>query len=153
MSFNRYIVPIICMFILLSCGDQKSRSKGFNTDDSLNKHSAIAKKATRSADFVTNDTLFDFGTLTDKEPVSHTFVFENRGKKMVVIDTVKAHCNCTSVTFEKEPVDVGKKGSVTVTYKPMMSRGAFRKSIKVILNGGGEYAEVEVKGRVRIAEM
>ena len=57
-----------------------------------------------------------------------------------------------SATFGKEPVAAGGKGWVTVTYRPLTSRGSFRKTVRIMLNGGTEYAEVAVKGKIRIGE-
>ena len=149
---KKYLFVWLAVCTLLSCTGRTPKQANMSAEDSVYASKAIAQPASRSADFVTTDTLHDFGTLTSDEPVSHKFVFVNQGTAAIVIDTVKTHCNCTSASFDKKPVAAGNKGWVTVTYQPQTHRGAFRKTARIVLNGGKEYAEVAVKGMIRIGE-
>lgn len=134
--------------LLASCGRHSAEPSRMTAADSAYVSQSLAREAVRTDCFVTTDTLYDFGTLTDTAAVNHRFVFVNKGKQPVVIDTVISHCNCTSVAYDGRPVPVGGQGSVTVTYTPLVGRGSFYKTLRVMLNGGAQYALVAVKGKV-----
>ena len=151
-DMKKFLYVWFASCVLLSCSGGTPKQAKMSAEDSVYASKVIARQTYRSADFVTTDTLHDFGTLASDKPVSHKFVFVNQGTTTVVIDTVKTHCNCTSATFEKKPVSAGREGWVKVTYTPTVGRGAFRKTVRIVLNGGTEYAEVAVKGKVRIGE-
>lgn len=149
---KKYQYASLAVCALLSCAGGTPKQAKMTAEDSIYASKVVARQESRSTDFVTSDTLHDFGTLTSDESVSHRFVFVNQGTTTMAIDTVKTHCNCTSATFGKEPVAAGGKGWVTVNYRPLTSRGSFRKTVRIMLNGGTEYAEVAVKGKIRIGE-
>ena len=149
---KKYQYASLAVCALLSCAGGTPKQARMTAEDSIYASKVVARQESRSTDFVTSDTLHDFGTLTSDESVSHRFVFVNQGTTTMAIDTVKTHCNCTSATFEKKPVPAGREGWVKVTYTPTVGRGAFRKTVRIVLNGGTEYAEVAVKGKVRIGE-
>lgn len=107
------------------------------------------RKVVKSTTFVPSDTIHDFGLIGGKEKVSHRFVFTNKGSEPVMIDTVKSHCGCTTSSYTREPIMPGKTGSVTVTYDPTDHYGGFHKTATLVLNGGEEYQEVKVVGRIR----
>lgn len=90
--------------------------------------------------------VWDFGTIPQGIPVTHVFQFENSGKQTLEINTVTTGCGCTTPEFSKEPVDPGKKGSVTVTYDAIKS-GNFNKSVSLYSNTGSPKALI-IKGTV-----
>ena len=61
---------------------------------------------------------------------------------------VHASCGCTTPTWTKEPIEPGKKGSVTVAYNPLGRPGVFTKTITVFTNASEENVTLLIKGEV-----
>lgn len=143
------ILALMCLLVL-SC-KQKDKMEDVKIEqssvDSLYVERAF-KKAVKLETFVPNKAEHDFGTISDKKAVSYKFIFTNKGSDIVVIDTVKAHCGCTTSTYTREPILPGRTGAVTVTYSPTDHEGGFRKTATLVLNGGDAYTEVRVTGKV-----
>lgn len=144
----------LCIFILtssllllVSCSQQSRKEGTVAAADSAYIAKAYVEPPRKSDTFVPQDTLFDFGEVHDV--VIHSFVLVNKGGSPVVIDTVKSHCGCVTTAYEKTPVMPGQRRELMVTFTPLTKRGAFFKTIRIILNGGKEYTEVQVKGTIR----
>lgn len=73
---------------------------------------------------------FDFGTVAQGTPVSHTFEFTNTSKSPLRIEAVKASCGCTATHFSREEIPAGEKGFVTATYNAAKP-GHFTKTVSV----------------------
>jgi hypothetical protein len=92
---------------------------------------------------------FDFSKIKEDDgKVTHVFEFTNTGKAPLVVSKVEASCGCTTPTWSKEPIEPGKKGSVTVTYNPAGRPGAFTKTITVYCNTFEEIDRLTIQGEV-----
>jgi len=92
---------------------------------------------------------YDFGKVNEDDgKVTHVFDFVNRGSVPLVINRVQASCGCTTPTWTKEPIEPGKKGSITVTYNPQGRPGPFTKTITVYSNAEEEQFLLTIKGEV-----
>ena len=56
----------------------------------------------------------DFGKVKAGEVLTHTFVLENHGSNVLVIEDVKPSCGCTKGDFDKQ-IEPGKSGKITLT--------------------------------------
>lgn len=156
---THYYILLALLLLLTGCGGASNkRSEDVEERESVKKRMSLAdslyvaaafKTAKRSTTFLPNDSIHDFGLISDKRRVSHRFTFTNKGTDPVVIDTVKSHCGCTTSSYTRQPVMPGKTGTVIVTYDPTDHQGGFRKTATLVLNGGDEYQEVKVVGRVK----
>lgn len=91
----------------------------------------------------------DFGKITEEGGnATYVFSFTNVGNSPLVISNVQASCGCTTPTWTKEPIEPGKKGSITVIYNPLGRPGAFTKSITVHSNAMDEQVVLMIKGDV-----
>ncbi len=73
---------------------------------------------------------WDFGKIAEEDKkATYVFNFTNTGKSPLVVSRVHASCGCTTPTWTKEPIEPGKKGSVTVAYNPLGRPGAREKRI------------------------
>lgn len=84
----------------------------------------------------------------DKGNATNVFSFTNVGNSPLVISNVQASCGCTTPTWTKEPIEPGKKGSVTVSYNPQGRPGNFTKSITVFSNAAEEQVVLMINGEV-----
>ena len=90
-----------------------------------------------------------FGKINEEDgKVTFVFDFVNRGSGPLVVSRVQASCGCTTPTWTKEPIEPGKKGSITVTYNPAGRPGVFTKTITVYSNATEEQAGLMIKGEV-----
>ena len=79
------------------------------------------------------ETSHDFGTLMEGQPLSHTFVIENRGGEPLKIKDVAPACACTVPRYAKS-IPAGGKGEITRSIKPFSVRNRFRKNTVVHTN-------------------
>ncbi len=94
----------------------------------------------------------DFGKINENDgKASHIFEFSNTGNAPLVVNRVQASCGCTTPTWTKEPIEPGKKGSITVTYNPQGRPGAFTKTITVYSNAAEEQEHLTIQGEVQVA--
>lgn len=106
---------------------------------------AIAQKAVITFEEKT----FDFGKVNEEDgKITHVFDFVNKGNSPLVINRVQASCGCTTPTWTKEPIEPGKKGSISVTYNPQGRPGAFTKSITVYSNASEDQFILTIHGEV-----
>lgn len=94
-------------------------------------------------------TSYDFGKIQEEEgKATIVFNFTNKGNAPMVVSRVQASCGCTTPTWTKEPIEPGRKGSITVTYNPVGRPGAFTKSIAVYSNATEEQVNLMIRGEV-----
>lgn len=97
--------------------------------------------------------VFNFGTIQEKKgKVSHTFVFENKGKVPVTIDEVSSFCGCIGKVMSDAPVKPGGKGKVVITFDPGYKSGFFSKEIVILTRNRQEYNRIWVEGVIEPAE-
>jgi hypothetical protein len=94
----------------------------------------------------------NFGVVKkDAGNVSAVFSITNNTKTPIIINEVKASCGCTTPDWTKVPIEPGKTGSVTATYKPSGS-GPFEKSVTISVSSGDKIEKiiVKIKGTVEL---
>lgn len=91
----------------------------------------------------------DFGKVNEEDgKITHVFDFVNKGNAPLVINRAQAQCGCTTPLWSKEPIEPGKKGSITVTYNPQGRPGNFTKTITVYSNATEEQFMLTIRGEV-----
>lgn len=84
------------------------------------------------ADF--NTTSYDYGNVTEGEPIEFDFVLKNSGKSDLIIRKVKASCGCTTVQPDKNLLKPGETTSIKAVFRTNGYSGQQSKSITVITN-------------------
>jgi hypothetical protein len=79
------------------------------------------------------ETRHDFGTVSEDQRLSHTFVIRNRGRKPLEITKVKADCACTATDYDRI-IRPSAEGTMTLAIKPFSLLGNFAKKTTVSLN-------------------
>ena len=90
----------------------------------------------------------DFGTISEGAVVTYNFVFKNRGKSPLILQSVEPSCGCTTPAYTKEPILPGKTGKITVSYNSQGRPNAFHKSITVRTNSDEPVKVLYIKGFV-----
>lgn len=92
---------------------------------------------------------YNFGEINEQDgKVTHVFEFTNTGTTTLVIQRVQASCGCTTPDWSKNPIEPGKKGTITATYDPQGRPGTFTKTVTVASNASNEMEVLTIKGVV-----
>ena len=94
------------------------------------------------------DSVYDFGTVTEGEEVTHNFTFKNTGTKPLVILTAQASCGCTVPEKPDEPIQPGQTGVIKVVFHSKDRSGHQEKSIRVTSNAKPEFGVLSLSGEV-----
>lgn len=114
-------------------------------------HSVDAQEL--STDIVFGERVYNFGAIKEeKGKVTHTFVFQNKGKMPVTISQVHSACGCIGKVVTEGQVKPGAKGKVTITFDPSYKSGFFSKEIVVLSNNNQQYNRIWVEGMIEPAE-
>jgi hypothetical protein len=97
--------------------------------------------------------LYDFGSITQGEKVTHTFYFTNTGEADLVIVSAKGSCGCTVPEWPKEPIAPGEQGEVKVVFNSEGKKGKQHKRVSIIANTEPATTAVTLKGDVIVPEL
>ncbi|MEQ9186471.1 MAG: DUF1573 domain-containing protein [Cryomorphaceae bacterium] len=92
--------------------------------------------------------VFDFGSITQGEKVTHSFHFTNTGNADLVIVSAKGSCGCTVPEWPREPIAPGAKGEVKVVFNSEGKKGKQHKRVSIIANTEPATSAVTLKGDV-----
>ena len=76
---------------------------------------ALAMLPTSAQRIVATNTTIDCGRVGFEQPVTATYELRNKGKRRLVIESVRTDCGCTAVDFPKE-VAAGDNFTIKMTY-------------------------------------
>ncbi len=94
-------------------------------------------------------TVHDFGDISVGDgPQSCTFTLTNTGKEPIVIFEVVSSCGCTNVEWTREPLQPGKSGTISATYKNEDGPTAFDKTLTVYISGVKKPVILRLRGVV-----
>jgi hypothetical protein len=80
------------------------------------------------------------------QPITATFELRNKGRRKLVIESVKPDCGCTAVEYPKE-VGSGEKFTIKMTYDAKML-GHFQKMAAIVSNGSPKPVYLTMRGVV-----
>ena len=94
-------------------------------------------------------TVHDFGDISvDDGPQSCTFTVKNIGKEAIAIYEVVTSCGCTDAKWTREPLQPGKTGTISATYKNEDGPLPFDKTLTVYIAGMGKPVILRLRGVV-----
>jgi hypothetical protein len=97
------------------------------------------------------DPNFNFGTVTNGVPVTHTFKIRNAGNGNLIIGAVNTSCGCTAAKPTKTTVAPGEESEVKVTFDTRFDKGPATRTITVLNNDPkNPQAELTMKGDVKV---
>lgn len=100
-------------------------------------------------------TSLDLGTINEEDPPKAvTFFWKNEGAEPVVVTAVRTGCGCAVATYDRQLVQPGRQGSITVTYHPKGHPGPVQRKIVVAVQSGrGPAAVLTLTGTVTPSAM
>ena len=94
-------------------------------------------------------TVHDFGDISiDDGPQTCLFTVKNVGKEPIAIYEVVTSCGCTDAQWTREPIQPGKTGTITGTYKNEDGPVPFDKTLTVYIAGVGKPVILRMRGLV-----
>ena len=94
-------------------------------------------------------TVHDFGDISmDDGPQTCTFTVKNVGKEPIAIYEVVTSCGCTDAQWTREPLQPGKTGTISATYKNEDGPVPFDKTLTVYIAGVGKPVILRLRGLV-----
>ena len=92
--------------------------------------------------------MFDFGSITEGEKVTHVFNFTNTGDADLVIVSAKGSCGCTVPEWPKEPIAPGAEGKISVVFNSEGKKGMQNKRVSIVANTEPATTAITLKGEV-----
>lgn len=93
--------------------------------------------------------VYNFGECTEGDKVNKTIEFTNTGKLPLVIEQAYGSCGCTIPTYDKEPIQPGKKGKLNIEFNSANKAGANTKAVTVIANTNPPTTEISFSIKVK----
>ena len=94
-------------------------------------------------------TVHDFGDISINDgPQTCVFTVKNIGKEPIAIYEVVTSCGCTDAQWTREPIQPGKTGAITGTYKNEDGPVPFDKTLTVYIAGVGKPVILRMRGLV-----
>jgi hypothetical protein len=94
-------------------------------------------------------TVHDFGDISVNDgPQTCTFTVKNVGKEPIAIYEVVTSCGCTDAQWTREPLQPGKTGAISATYKNEDGPVPFDKTLTVYIAGVGKPVILRLRGIV-----
>lgn len=112
--------------------------------DQLNQRPAATPTTTIKFD----DTVHDFGDISQNSENTKIFTFTNVGSEPLIIENAKGSCGCTVPNYPREPVAPGETGEIEVVYKPGNQKNAQTKTITITANTQPANTILTVKANV-----
>jgi len=148
-SMLNYINPfkwIIFVFLLIGCGLNKPRPYGAT----MQEKEQILKDSLHFTNIVWQDSIYNFGTISQEEDVNAQYRFRNTGRYPLFLVKVTASCGCTIPEYEEKPIEPGGESFIKVTLKTKQQYEEVHKYITVETNTTGTRLHTLVlEGRVK----
>lgn len=147
---NKLLGLFITLSLLSSCEITDQRREG-DIDADIIKVPASSDgiNAEDMPIFEFENDVFEFGTISQGEKVSHSFRFKNTGNSDLLINKVEGSCGCTVMKgWPQHPVKPGAMGKIDVVFDSNGKRGTQNKTISVVANTYPSTTVLTLKGEV-----
>jgi len=98
------------------------------------------------------ETVIDFGEISQGEKVKRIYTFTNSGKSDLIISDAKGSCGCTVPRWPKQPIKAGEQGDVEVVFDSNGKMGRQHKTVTLIANTKPNTTVIALKGDVLVPE-
>lgn len=132
---------------LLSCGSRTANSAPIV--ELVGTETVDMPEAPDEGDAVFDKLVHDFGDVSmDDGPLTCTFTVTNNGTEPLVLFEVVSSCGCTDVTWTREPLQPGKSGTISATFKNEDGPFPFDKTLTVYISGQRKPVILRLRGTV-----
>ena len=148
-------LSILAAWLLTTCGNGSVANNGPNAQfvapvTELAAAIESENEADEPGNIISWDkTVHDFGDVSVTDgPLSCTFTLTNNGQEPIAIFEVVSSCGCTDVKWTREPIQPGKTGTISATYKNEDGAMPFDKTLTVYVSGVKRPVVLRLRGVV-----
>lgn len=132
---------------LLSCGSRTANSAP--VVELVATETIGLPEVPDEGDAVFDKLVHDFGDVSVEDgPLTCTFTVTNNGKEPIALFEVVSSCGCTDVTWTREPLQPGKSGTISATFKNEDGPFPFDKTLTVYISGQRKPVILRLRGVV-----
>ena len=95
------------------------------------------------------ESVYDFGEITERTAVKHSFKFKNTGKTPLIITDVQTTCGCTVPDWNRNPIQPNASDEIKVQFNSEGKEGKMDKPITIIANTYPVRTEFKLVGFVK----
>jgi len=106
----------------------------------------VKQEAVKPEALFFEQTEYDFGKIPQGKPVTHDFVFINKGTEPLILNNVHASCGCTTPEWSTDTIAPGGSSKIKVGFNAA-AEGDFVKPITITYNGN-HFQQLIIKGEV-----
>lgn len=146
----KIILYIFISTVFFSCGQNKEQ---LPTD--IVNIPATADKGIDKGDLPImkfREEIFDFGTITQGEKVTHDFKFKNEGESDLIISNAYGSCGCTVPEVPKKPILPGEENIIRVTFDSNGKSGMITKDITILTNCIPNNVVIKIKANIFVPQ-
>ena len=138
-----------CSFFIFSCGQKQA-----NPTDMVNIPATAGEGVNKDnlPEMKFEEEVFDFGTITQGEKVSHDFKFGNVGGNSLIISNAYADCGCTVPEVPKMPVQSGEENIIKVSFDSEGKSGIVTKQITLLTNCMPNKRIIRIKANIFVPQ-
>lgn len=95
---------------------------------------------------------FDFGKIDQGTQLDHDFIVYNLGTAPLIVYEVKSPCDCTTITYPKEPIGPDQQAAIRFQYNSKTKLGKQNPILTVVTNAEPAIHKLYVEGEVILEE-
>jgi hypothetical protein len=107
-----------------------------------------SQTAQAGAQIAFEESLYEFGEITQGDRVEHEFSYTNTGTEPLVISSVKTTCGCTAPNWSREPLAPGETMTMLVRFNSSGKMGMQNKTITVNSNASNNPERIRITANV-----
>ena len=156
------IVIIAASIALVSLSACNNETKNENNDaevsvDLINNNATAAEgvvivDAENAPEFEFEETVMQFGEISQGEKVKRLFKFTNIGKSNLIISDAKGSCGCTVPLWPKNPIAPGEEGEIEVVFDSNGKSGHQKKTVTLVANTVPNTMVLAIEGDILVSE-
>ncbi|MBL4707330.1 MAG: DUF1573 domain-containing protein [Flavobacteriales bacterium] len=152
------IASCIALVTLSACNNEKAaetKTEGVSTELINNPSTAeegVIIDPEEAAKFEFEETVIEFGEISQGEKVKRIFKFTNIGKSNLIISDAKGSCGCTVPLWPRNPIAPGESGEIEVVFDSNGKSGRQNKTVTLVANTVPNTMVLAIKGDVLAPE-
>mgnify|MGYP006072390085 CR=1 FL=1 len=152
------IATCIALVTLSACNNEaKSDDKAVEVTTDLINNNATAEEGAvvdeaNAPKFEFEETVMQFGEISQGEKVKRLFTFTNIGKTSLIISDAKGSCGCTVPLWPRNPIAPGEEGEIEVVFNSNGKSGHVKNTVTLVANTVPNVMVLAIEGDVLVPQ-
>ena len=95
-----------------------------------------------------DESVFNFGSVTEGEIITHTYSFKNTGSEPLIVSDARGTCGCTVPSKPTAPIAPGETGEITVRFDTRNKVGERQQKVTITANTDPAQTVISLDGTV-----